>query len=178
MEGEHGLFVVFTGDGMGKTSAALGIALRACGHGLNVCIIQFIKGDTYSGEHDAIKKLAPNVELYVMGIGFCNIPGDTHSFEEHRQSAQAGLALAEQRIDSGAFNVLILDEINNALSLGLVDLSQVLKLIDRKSPSLHLIFTGRDAHEEIIRRADTVTEMREIKHAFQQGIGAQKGIDY
>ena len=178
MAKEHGLFIVFTGDGMGKTTAALGIALRAFGHGLNVCVIQFVKGDIYSGESDGIRKLAPNVELYVMGIGFCNIPGDTHCFEEHRESAQAGLILAQEKIDSGAFNIVILDEINNALSLGLVDLPQVLQLIDRKPSSLHLVFTGRDAHEEIIGRADTVSEMREIKHAFHKGIGPQRGIDY
>ena len=178
MTEESGLVLVFTGNGMGKTTAALGVALRACGHNLNVCIIQFIKGDMYSGEVDGVRRLAPNVEIYVMGLGFCGIPGDTRPFSEHRDAAQAGLKLAEQMVLSKAFQVVILDEINNALSLGLVDMDQVLQLIDLKPPSLHLVLTGRDAPQALIDRADTVTEMREIKHAFRRGIGLQRGIDY
>lgn len=173
-----GLVVVLTGDGKGKTTSALGMALRAAGHGMQVCIIHFMKGDLYSGELDGVKKLAPFVEVHLTGRGFCGIGGDPHPFEEHRRNAQDAVALAGRKIASGQYQLVILDEINNALSLGLVDRSQVLALIDDKPPLLHLVLTGRDAHPDVIARAHTVTEMREIKHAFRLEIEPQKGIDY
>jgi cob(I)alamin adenosyltransferase len=173
-----GLIVVITGSGKGKTTAALGMALRATGHGMKVCIIQFMKGGMHSGELDGIKKLAPDIEIYMTGKGFCEIMGDSRPFEEHKADAQEALNLAEEKMASGKFDVMIFDEINIALKLGLVTLSQVLKLIDERPPLVHLILTGRDAHPEVIKRAHTVTEMIEVKHAFRQGIEPQKGIDY
>jgi cob(I)alamin adenosyltransferase len=173
-----GLVVVLTGHGKGKTTTALGIALRAAGHEMNVCIIGFVKGDMYSGEIDGIKRLAPNVELHLTGKGFCGIRGDRHPFGEHRAKAQEAIALAEEKIRSGSYDIVVLDEIHNAIQLNLVDLTQVLRLIDEKPPLLHIILTGRDAPPEIISRAHTVTEMKEIKHAFHQGIEPQQGIDY
>lgn len=173
-----GLVVVFTGRGKGKTTAALGIALRAAGHGMNICIIGFVKGEMYSGEIDGIKRLAPNVELHLMGKGFCGIRGDSYPFEEHRSNAQTAMKLAKEKIHSSSYDILILDEINNAVKLNLVDLDQVLALIDEKPPLLHIVLTGRDAHPEITKRAHVVTEMKEIKHAYRQGIEPQKGIDY
>lgn len=173
-----GLLIVITGHGKGKTTSALGTALRAVGHDMKVCIIYFIKGSMYSGEIDGIKKLAPNVELHITGKGFYGITGDRHSFEEHRASAQKAIKLAEEKMLSGNFDILILDEINNALKLKLLDLPQVLKLIDARPPSMHLVLTGRDAHPEVIKKAHTVTEMKETKHAFRQGIEPQKGIDF
>jgi cob(I)alamin adenosyltransferase len=173
-----GLVVVLTGHGKGKTTAALGIALRAAGYGMKVCIIGFVKGDTYSGEVDGIKRLAPNVELHLTGRGFCGIRGDPLPFEEHRAKAQDAMELAKEKIFSGKYDIVILDEIHNALQLNLVDLTQVLRLIDEKPPLVHIILTGRDAPPEIISRAHTVTEMKEIKHAFRQGIEPQQGIDY
>jgi cob(I)alamin adenosyltransferase len=173
-----GLVVVLTGHGKGKTTAALGIALRAAGYDMKICIIGFVKGDTYSGEIDGIKQVAPNVELHLTGKGFCGVRGDPHSLEEHRANAQEAIELAREKIFSGKYDMVILDEIHNALHLKLVDLPQILALIDEKPPLMHLILTGRDAHPEIIRRAHTVTEMKEIKHAFRQGIEPQKGVDY
>jgi cob(I)alamin adenosyltransferase len=173
-----GLVIVVTGPGKGKTTSALGIALRASGYGMKVCIVEFLKGNMYSGEIDGVKKLSPNVEIYLTGKGFYGIRGDQFSHKEHRESAQKGLKLAKKKMLSGEFNILILDEINNAVNLKLVDLSQILELIKNKPPFLHLIMTGRDAHPELIKRADTVTEMKEIKHSFRQGIEPQKGIDY
>jgi cob(I)alamin adenosyltransferase len=173
-----GLIVVITGHGKGKTTSALGIALRAVGYGMKVCIIEFIKGDMYSGEIDGIKRLSPNVELHLTGKGFCGIEGNPHPYKEHRANAQDALKLAKEKMLSKKFDILILDEINNALQLKLVDLPQVLELIENKPLLMHLILTGRGAHPEVIKRAHTVTEMKEIKHAFRQGIEPQKGIDY
>ncbi len=173
-----GLVVVITGYGKGKTTSALGIALRAVGYDMRVCIIEFMKGDMYSGEIDGIKRLSPNVELHLTGKGFCGIMGNPYTFEEHRTNAQEAIKLAKEKILSGEYDILILDEINNALKLKLVDLPQVMELMDVKPPLLHLVLTGRDAHPEVIKRAHTVTEMKEIKHAYRQGIEPQKGIDY
>lgn len=173
-----GLIVVITGYGKGKTTSALGMALRAVGHSMRVCIIYFMKGDMYSGELDSIKRLLPNVELHLTGKGFCGIHGNPYPHKEHRANAQEAIKLAREKMLTGNFDILILDEINNALKLGLVDLPQVIDLIDNKPPEMHLILTGRDAHPEVIERAHTVSEVREIKHAYRQGIEPQKGIDY
>lgn len=173
-----GLVVVLTGDGKGKTTSALGMTLRAAGHGMKVCLIHFVKGGLHAGEFDGIKLLGPKVEFHVMGKGFCGIPGDRSSPEEHRESAQAAIRLAKEKLETGAYDLMILDEVNVALKLNLVDLPQVLELIDNKPAAMHLVLTGRDAHPEMIARAHTVTEMREIKHAYQEKIKPQKGVDY
>jgi cob(I)alamin adenosyltransferase len=173
-----GLIVVLTGNGKGKTTSALGMAVRAVGHNLHVCIIQFMKGDLYSGEIEGLKWLAPLVELHQTGKGFCGIQGNPYPYHEHRANAQCAIGLAQKKINSGLFDIIILDEINNALKLNLVDLPQVLELLDAKPAHLHLVLTGRDVHPDVSARADTVTEMREIKHAYRDGIEAQQGIDY
>jgi cob(I)alamin adenosyltransferase len=173
-----GLVVVLTGNGKGKTTSALGMALRAAGHGMKVCIIHFMKGDMYAGELDGIKMLGPNVEVHLMGKGFCGIQGNPYPYKEHRANAQDAIKLAREKISSEAFDMVILDEVNNALHLKLIDLPQVMDLIGIKPPLMHLILTGRDAHPEIIERADTVSEVREIKHAFRKDIEPQKGIDF
>lgn len=174
----RGLVVVITGHGKGKTTSAMGMALRAVGHGMKVCIIQFMKGDLYSGEWDGVKKLGDQVELTATGKGFCGIQGNPYSHAEHRQNAQEAIELAHTKIDAGRFDLLILDEINNALHLKLVDLPQVHALLDKRPALLHLVLTGRDAHQEIMDRADTVSEVREIKHAYQKEIEPQPGIDF
>jgi cob(I)alamin adenosyltransferase len=173
-----GLVIVITGHGKGKTTSALGIALRAAGHDMRVCIIEFMKGDMYSGEIDGIKRLSPNVELHPTGKGFCGIRGNPYPFSEHRANAQDAIKLVKEKMFSQNYDILILDEINNALKMKLVDLPQVLELIENKPPLMHLVLTGRDADPSVIERAHTVTEMREIKHAYRQGIEPQKGIDY
>ena len=173
-----GLVVVLTGHGKGKTTSALGMALRAVGHGMKVCIIHFMKGDMYSGEIDGVKKLAPDIELHLTGKGFCGIYGNPYPYEEHRANAQEAIKLAKEKMLSGNYDILILDEINNSLNLKLVDLPQVLDLIENKPPLMHLVLTGRDAHPEVIERAHTVSEIKEIKHAYRQKIEPQKGIDY
>lgn len=173
-----GLVVVITGGGKGKTTTALGIAVRACGHNMRVGIIQFMKGDIYSGEWDGIKRMNCPIELIPTGKGFCGIQGNPYPFREHRENAQEAIRLARERMEKGEVDILILDEINNALHLNLVDLEQILELINRKPPFLHLVFTGRNAHDRVIELADTVSEIKEVKHAYRKGIEPQPGIDY
>lgn len=172
-----GLIVVITGNGKGKTTSALGTALRAVGHGMKVCIIEFMKGDLYAGEWDGIKHL-PGVEFHLTGKGFCGIQGNPYPFREHRANAQDAIALAAEKIDSGRFELVILDEVNNAVKLKLVDLEQVVDLLHRKAPLMHLILTGRDAAPELVELADTVSEVHEIKHPYRKQIEPQPGIDY
>ena len=173
-----GLIVVITGNGKGKTTSALGMALRACGHGLRVCIIQFMKGDLYAGEWDGIKQMKCAIELHATGKGFCGIQGNPYPWAEHRANAQDAIDLVQEKMASGAFDLIILDEINNALKLKLVDLEQVLNIIRSKPSLMHLILTGRDAHPQVIELADTVSEVLEIKHAYRKDIEPQPGIDY
>ena len=173
-----GLVVVVTGYGKGKTTTALGIIVRACGHNMKVCMIQFMKGDMYAGEWDGIKKMGCQVELISTGKGFCGIQGNPYPYEEHRRNAQEAIQMVHQKMKSGEFDILILDEINNALHLHLVDLEQVLEIIRGKPPLMHLILTGRDAAPQVIELADTVSEIVEVKHAYRKGIEPQPGIDY
>jgi cob(I)alamin adenosyltransferase len=173
-----GLIIVITGFGKGKTTTALGLAVRACGHNLRTCIIQFMKGDLYAGEWDGVKKMQCPVELIVTGKGFCGIQGNPYPYEEHRANAQEAIGLARDKMVSGQVDLLILDEINNALHLKLVDLGQVLELIQAKPPLMHLVLTGRDAHPRVVELADTASEVVEIKHSYRKGIEPQPGIDY
>ena len=175
---KKGLVLVITGNGKGKTTSAMGMALRATGHGMKVCIIQFMKGDLYSGEWDGVKRLDGLVELVSTGKGFCGIEGNPYPHSEHRRNAQDAVLLVKEKINSGNAQILILDEINNALKLKLIDLEQVMEILDMRPPDLHMILTGRDAHPDVIQRADTVSEVREIKHAYEKGIEPQPGIDY
>ncbi len=174
----QGLVVIITGNGKGKTTSAMGMALRSAGHGLKVCIIQFMKGDLYSGEWDGVKLLGGLVELHSTGKGFCGIQGNPYPYSEHRQNAQDALLLVEEKMRSGDFDVLILDEINNALNLKLVDHAQVMHILRSRPTRLHLVMTGRNAHPDVIAAADTVSEVREVKHAYQKDIEPQPGIDY
>ena len=120
---------------------------------MRVCIIEFMKGDMYSGEIEGIKRLSPNVELYLTGKGFCGIMGNQYPFEEHRANAQDALKFAKEKMFSKSYDILILDEINNALKLKLLDLPQVLELIENKPPLMHLILTGRDAHPDVDKKS-------------------------
>ena len=173
MEANNGLIVIYTGKGKGKTTAALGIVLRAVGHGFKVLMIQFIKGEWYYGELSSAKRLTPEFEMIAAGKGFIGILDDDHDFEEHRKSAQDALILAKEKILSKEYDIIILDEINYAINL-----KQVLELIKIRPKQTSIVLTGNYAPNEIIKVADLVTEMNEIKHPYQQGIKAKKGIDY
>ena len=175
---EDGLVIVYTGKGKGKTTAALGMALRAIGYDHKVCMLQFIKGSWHYGEMDSSKKLEPNFELIAVGKGFVGILDDNSSREEHEKYAAEALRICREKIFSEKYNVVILDEVNYAIDLGLIDVQAVTKIIKEKPSSLDLVLTGRDAKEEIIELSDLVTEMKEIKHPFKSGIKAKKGIDF
>ncbi len=177
-KGAHGLVIVYTGDGKGKTTAALGMALRAVGRGWKVLMVQFGKGSWHYGELDAAERLAPDLEIHPMGVGFYKILDDTHTEQEHRAAADKALQFSREKILSHEYDMIVLDEINGAISAGLVALKDVLGLLDARPEDLTLVLTGRSAPLELIERADLVTEMREIKHPYQKGILAQKGIDY
>ncbi|HEU5359775.1 MAG TPA: cob(I)yrinic acid a,c-diamide adenosyltransferase [Candidatus Deferrimicrobiaceae bacterium] len=174
----RGLVLVLTGDGKGKTTSCLGMAVRAVGYGMRVSMIQFIKGSLHYGEIDGAKRLAPEFELIPMGKGFVGIRGDTLPFEEHVAAAKKALAVARKKMLSGRYDVIILDEVNVALHLGLLELDEVLSLVREKPPAVHLLLSGRNAHGEIVRLAHLVTEMRNIKHPYELGFEAEKGIDY
>ena len=175
---EDGLVVVYTGKGKGKTTAALGMALRATGYDYKICMIQFIKGSWHYGEIDSAKKLAPEFELVTVGKGFVGIIDDQSTREEHEKIAKEAIQVSKKKIESGKYNIIILDEINYAIKLGLIKLEDVLELIKSKPRKLNLVLTGNYAKPEIIEIADLVTEMNEIKHPFQLGIKAKKGIDF
>jgi cob(I)alamin adenosyltransferase len=172
---EEGLVQVYTGNGKGKTSAAFGLALRATGRGLNVFIIQFIKGGFDYGELYMVDKI-PNLKLKAFGRGKF-ISADPPEKEDVRLAEQA-LQLAKEAVGSGKHDIVILDEINVALKLKLISLDEVLELIKSKPKYVELVLTGRNAPDQIIEAADLVTDMREIKHPFREGYKSRKGIEY
>lgn len=172
---ERGIVQVYTGDGKGKTSAAFGLALRALGRGLKVYIIQFIKGGFDYGELYIVDKL-PNLKLRAFGKGKFVLEKPPEI--DDVKLAEEALALAEEVVKGGEYDVVILDEVNVALNLKLVEVGKVLELIRNKPKHVELVLTGRYAPEEIIAAADLVTEMREIKHPYNKGYQARKGIEY
>jgi len=175
---DNGLIIVYTGNGKGKTTAALGLALRAVGYNHKICMIQFIKGSWHYGELDSAKRLEPEFDLIPSGKGFVGIIDDVSPLDEHKKIAKKALENSKEKIQSGKYDIVILDEINYAINLGLLELVEVLDLIKNKPTKMSLVLTGNYAKPEIIKFADLVTEMKEIKHPFQSGIKAKKGIDF
>lgn len=172
------LVIVYTGNGKGKTTAALGMAVRACGYDWKVVILQFIKGSWTYGEEKGIQLLSPKVELKKLGKGFYKIMNDKLPEAEHKKAVEEALKISQECVQSGKYDLVILDEINVAVSVGLLKPEDVLDLIQTKAEKTHLVLTGRDAHPKVIEASDLCTEMKEIKHPFQKGFLAQKGIDY
>lgn len=177
MDRDKGLIIVYTGNGKGKTTAALGMALRTVGWGGKVLIIQFIKA-WKTGEHKAIEKYLKDITIIPAGSGFVGIMGDRKAKEEHQASAQKALQLAKKEIMSKNWPLVILDEINGAIEGKLVNLKDVLTLLASKPDEVTVVLTGREAKPEIIEKADLVTEMNKIKHPFDSGILAKKGVDF
>ena len=166
---------VYTGDGKGKTTAALGLACRAAGHGYKILIIQFMKGNRDYGELETARRLAPQLTIRPMGRG-CRISREDPDPEDVKLCREAML-YAQRAIIGGEYDIVVLDEINVAVDLGLVPKEEVLKLLDERPARLELILTGRHACREIVERADLVTEMKEIKHYYQKGIQSREGIE-
>ena len=172
----QGLIQIYTGAGKGKTTAALGLTLRAAGSGLRVAVIQFMKGQGAGGELESLKRLEPECRVEYFGA-----PGWVHKGDnlvEHRQEADRALRRAREIVFSEAWDIVILDEIFNALWFELIPEKEVLDLLEQKPTQVELVLTGRNASKSFIERADLVTEMVEIKHPFQQGIRARPGIEF
>ena len=166
--------ILITGDGKGKTTSAMGMVLRAVGHGLRVCVVQFIKKDCDTGEAKSLRSL-PGVELHICGNGFV-FKLEGKEYQQHVECAQRGMALIRQKIAEG-FDLFVLDEICGAVSLGLVKVESVLELLAVAGENTSFIWTGRNASEKLIDRADTVSSVECVKHGFDQGLPAQKGIE-
>ncbi len=177
-EENKGLVIVYTGNGKGKTTAALGMCIRAAGYKKKIKILQFVKGSWKYGELKGIELLKDFVDMEQVGEGFVGIVDDNKEFSVHQEAARKGLAYAREIIHSGQYDIVILDELNIAIDLGLIPLEDALEVIQNKPAQLHLVITGRSAKPELIEVADLVTEMREIKHPFQKGILAQRAIDW
>ncbi|MGB6857305.1 MAG: cob(I)yrinic acid a,c-diamide adenosyltransferase [Terracidiphilus sp.] len=176
-ESRRGLILINTGPGKGKTTAALGTALRAVGCGMKVLMLQFIKGSWHYGELDAAATFGENFVLKQMGRGFVKIGGADPDPEDVRM-VEAAWAEAREAISSGEWDLVILDEINYAINYKMLDPELVAEALRSKPEMVHVILTGRNAHPLLVELADTVTEMREVKHAYQKGILAQRGIEY
>ena len=175
---KNGLTIVYTGKGKGKTTAALGIALRATGYKKKICMIQFIKGSWHYGEMESSKRLEPEFEMVAIGKGFVGIIDDKSPKEDHQKIAKEAIRISNEKMQSGKYDIVILDEVNYAVNLNLISLDDVLNLIKSKPENVDLVLTGNYAKEEVIEIADLVTEMKEIKHPFQKGIKAKEGIDF
>ena len=173
----RGLIIVNTGPGKGKTTAAMGTAFRAVGQGLRVLMLQFLKGSWHYGELDAAKAFGDKFVIKQMGRGFVKV-GAEKPDPEDVQMVEEAWAEAEKAIQSGEWDLVVLDEINYAISYGMLDAAKVVESLKRKPEMVHVILTGRNAHPTIVELADTVTEMRQVKHAYEKGVMAQRGIEY
>lgn len=176
-ETQRGLLLINTGPGKGKTTAAMGTALRAVGNGMRVLMLQFLKGSWHYGELDAVGAFGDNWVMKQMGRGFVKIGGAEPDPEDLRM-VEAAWEEARTAILSGDWEMVVLDEINYAISYGMLDPARVAETLRQRPAHVHVILTGRNAHPMLVEMADTVTEMREVKHAYQKGILAQRGIEY
>lgn len=177
-EARKGLMIVHTGPGKGKTTAALGTAFRAVGQGMKVLMVQFIKGSWHYGELDAARMLGEDkIEILPMGRGFVKVGVEKPDPEDIRLVEEAW-SFASDKILSGGYDLVILDEINYAISYKMLDPEKVAEKLRQRPEMVHVILTGRNAHPAIVEMADLVTEMREVKHPYQKGIMAQRGIEY
>jgi len=173
MSDPRGLLLVHTGNGKGKSTAAFGLAFRAMGQGLKVSILQFIKGKWKTGELESARRMG--LELIPMGKGFT---WESNNLEEDKALMREAWSTAAEKILSGQYDLIILDELNYVLGYGYLSADEVLRCLQARPAHVHVVLTGRNAPDEVIAVADCVTEMREIKHPYRKGIPAQKGIDF
>lgn len=174
---QKGLIIVNTGPGKGKTTAAMGTALRAVGNGMKVLMLQFLKGSWHYGELDAVKAFGDNFVMKQLGRGFVKVGGAETDPEDIRLVEEAWEE-SRQAVNSGQWDLVVLDEINYAISYGMLDPVKVVEALKNKPEQVHVILTGRNAHPTIVELADTVTEMKQVKHAYEKGVMAQRGIEY
>jgi cob(I)alamin adenosyltransferase len=174
-ENHKGLVQIFTGNGKGKTTAAMGTIIRAAGHGLRILLVSFMKGDYDYGEYNTLAKI-PNVE--VSSYGFRHLIDPSNVKPEEKEQAEMALAKAREAVASRKYDLVVLDEVNVALGYNLIELNEVIRLIKDKPSDVELILTGRYADNRLIEMADLVTEMVKVKHPFDRGIQARKGIEY
>ena len=170
-----GLLMLFTGEGKGKTTAALGLTFRALGHGHRVCFIQFIKGSWKYGELEAAKRFGDLLEVHVMGRGFTWKSDD---LEKDIAVAREGWKFAKDVIARNRHHLVVLDELTYLISYKMIDEQEIVDVLTGRDPSMHIVVTGRSAGEKLYSAADLVTEMREIKHPYKKGVKAQKGIEF
>ena len=178
----RGLILINTGPGKGKTTAALGTAFRAAGNGMRVLVLQFLKGSWHYGELDSAEALAAQLgsgsfAIRQMGRGFVKV-GGAETDPEDLVMVEKAWEEAEEAILSGDYDLVVLDEINYAIGYKMLDPEKVADVLRRKPEMVHVILTGRNAHPILVELADTVTEMREVKHAYTKGILAQRGIEF
>jgi cob(I)alamin adenosyltransferase len=176
-DSRRGLILINTGPGKGKTTAAMGTALRAVGNGMRVLMLQFLKGSWHYGELDAVEAFGSNFIIKQMGRGFVKVGGAEADPEDIRLVREAWNE-AREAIYSGEWEMVILDEINYAISYGMLDAALVVEALSGRPEMVHVILTGRNAHPSLVELADTVTEMRDVKHAYEKGVLAQRGIEY
>ena len=172
---KKGLLIVNTGEGKGKTTAALGMAMRAAGHGQRVCFIQFIKGTWKYGEMEAVDRFKDLIDFHVMGNGF------TWNSKDPKQTAETARRAwynAQTAIESGCYDMVVLDELTYLLQYRMVDPAQCINALTSRDKNLHVVVTGRYAPQELLETADMVTEMKTVKHPFEKGVKAQKGIEF
>ena len=172
----NGIIILNTGNGKGKTTAALGTAFRALGHGHKVCIIQFIKGPGNYGERITASKFEQKqLEWHIQGEGFT---WNSKNLEKDRETARKGFLLAKEKIESENYDLIILDELTYLPNYNFLDVDEIISVLKNKPKNLNIIITGRDAKKELIDIADTVTEMKAVKHAFDNGVKAIKGLEF
>jgi cob(I)alamin adenosyltransferase len=176
-DARRGLVLINTGPGKGKTTAAMGTALRAVGNGMKVLMLQFLKGSWHYGELDAVKAFGESFVLKQMGRGFVKVGGAETDPEDIRM-VEAAWDEAREAILSGEWDMVVLDEINYAIGYGMLDPAKVVETLKVRPEMVHVILTGRNAHPSLVEIADTVTEMRQVKHAYEGGVLAQRGIEY
>lgn len=175
----HGLTIIYTGNGKGKTTAVVGLTVRAAGNRMRVFFLQFIKGQWKTGERAILQNL-PGVDLEVTGRGFTieRLRNPSIPLKDHAAAAAHGWEVAQQIVHEGAYDLVVLDELLGAIKAGLVPLEEVIELVRSKPPELHLALTGRNAPPELVKVADLVSEVQPVKHPYQRGIKAQRGIEF
>lgn len=171
----QGLMMIFTGEGKGKTTSSIGMAMRAAGHGMKVCFIQFIKGSWKYGEMEAFERFSDTIDFHVIGRGFTWKSDD---IEKDKEIARSAWEKAKDAIFSEKYQMVVLDEFTYLLLYGMIDRDEALKVFQEKPKTLHLVITGRNASKEIREMADMVTEMTPVKHPYETGTLAQQGVEF